>query len=157
MHRELRREAQESFLQDPDVFVLVATDAAGEGVNLQRAHLMDNPGIRELQSPACQEGLLDVFDDVVRIAANCRFSNCSHDGDADCAVLAAVASGTLDQRRLTSFRKLIAEQARNSRTLAKRLATSIRKWDDSSNPSSRANADFAKCSEANERLAQSLR
>jgi superfamily II DNA or RNA helicase len=42
MRRELRREAQESFLQDPDVFVLVATDAAGEGVNLQRAHLLVN-------------------------------------------------------------------------------------------------------------------
>jgi SNF2 family DNA or RNA helicase len=42
MRRELRREAQESFLQDPNVFVLVATDAAGEGVNLQRAHLLVN-------------------------------------------------------------------------------------------------------------------
>jgi SNF2 family DNA or RNA helicase len=42
VHREKRREAQESFRQDPEVFVLVATDAAGEGVNLQRAHLMVN-------------------------------------------------------------------------------------------------------------------
>lgn len=42
MHREHRREAQESFRQDPDVCVLVATDAAGEGVNLQRAHLLVN-------------------------------------------------------------------------------------------------------------------
>jgi SNF2 family DNA or RNA helicase len=42
MQRELRREAQESFRQHPDVLVLVATDAAGEGVNLQRAHLLVN-------------------------------------------------------------------------------------------------------------------
>lgn len=42
MHREARREAQEGFRQDPDVSVLVATDAAGEGVNLQRAHLLVN-------------------------------------------------------------------------------------------------------------------
>jgi superfamily II DNA or RNA helicase len=42
LRRELRREAQESFLQHPDVHVLVATDAAGEGVNLQRAHLLVN-------------------------------------------------------------------------------------------------------------------
>jgi SNF2 family DNA or RNA helicase len=42
MHREARREAQEAFLQEPDVYVLVATDAAGEGVNLQRAHLLVN-------------------------------------------------------------------------------------------------------------------
>jgi superfamily II DNA or RNA helicase len=40
--REERRKAQESFTQDKDVVVLVATDAAGEGINLQRAHLMLN-------------------------------------------------------------------------------------------------------------------
>jgi superfamily II DNA or RNA helicase len=42
MGREERRKAQESFLHDPDVQVLIATDAAGEGINLQRAHLMVN-------------------------------------------------------------------------------------------------------------------
>jgi superfamily II DNA or RNA helicase len=40
--REDRRKAQESFLHDPEVQVLLATDAAGEGINLQRAHLMVN-------------------------------------------------------------------------------------------------------------------
>ncbi len=40
--REERRKAQAAFVNDPDVTVLVATDAAGEGVNLQRAHLMVN-------------------------------------------------------------------------------------------------------------------
>jgi superfamily II DNA or RNA helicase len=40
--REERRAIQERFLQDPECVVLVATDAAGEGINLQRAHLMVN-------------------------------------------------------------------------------------------------------------------
>ncbi len=40
--REERRKAQEAFLHNPDVKVLLATDAAGEGINLQRAHLMVN-------------------------------------------------------------------------------------------------------------------
>ncbi|MGH8904415.1 MAG: helicase-related protein, partial [Egibacteraceae bacterium] len=40
--REDRRIAQELFTQDPDCVVLVATDAAGEGINLQRAHLVVN-------------------------------------------------------------------------------------------------------------------
>ncbi len=39
---EDRRKIQEAFRQDPKVQVLVATDAAGEGINLQRAHLMVN-------------------------------------------------------------------------------------------------------------------
>lgn len=42
MGREDRLKAQESFKHDPTVQVLVATDAAGEGINLQRAHLMVN-------------------------------------------------------------------------------------------------------------------
>jgi superfamily II DNA or RNA helicase len=42
MGREERRTAQERFTQDPDTALLIATDAAGEGINLQRAHLMVN-------------------------------------------------------------------------------------------------------------------
>jgi len=42
MGREERMKAQESFKHDPQVQVLLATDAAGEGINLQRAHLMVN-------------------------------------------------------------------------------------------------------------------
>ncbi len=40
--REERLKIQESFKHDPEVKVLLATDAAGEGINLQRAHLMIN-------------------------------------------------------------------------------------------------------------------
>ena len=42
MGREDRMKAQEAFKHDPTVRVLIATDAAGEGINLQRAHLMVN-------------------------------------------------------------------------------------------------------------------
>jgi superfamily II DNA/RNA helicase len=42
MGREERAKAQEAFKQDKDVLILLATDAAGEGINLQRAHLMVN-------------------------------------------------------------------------------------------------------------------
>jgi len=42
MGREERMKVQEAFRHDPEVQVLLATDAAGEGINLQRAHLMVN-------------------------------------------------------------------------------------------------------------------
>ena len=42
MRREDRQKAQEQFTQDREVQILLATDAAGEGINLQRAHLMVN-------------------------------------------------------------------------------------------------------------------
>ena len=40
--REERRDVEDRFRNDPDTLILVATDAAGEGINLQRAHLMVN-------------------------------------------------------------------------------------------------------------------
>ncbi|MEG3070478.1 MAG: C-terminal helicase domain-containing protein [Candidatus Syntrophopropionicum ammoniitolerans] len=40
--RDERRKVEELFKQDKDVRILIATDAAGEGINLQRAHLMVN-------------------------------------------------------------------------------------------------------------------
>lgn len=42
MHRDDRREAEAEFRNNADVATLIATDAAGEGINLQRAHLMVN-------------------------------------------------------------------------------------------------------------------
>ncbi len=42
VHREDRRRLQYRFTDDPEVLVMVATDAAGEGINLQRAHLLIN-------------------------------------------------------------------------------------------------------------------
>ena len=40
--RDTRRAIEDRFRNDPDVYFLLATDAAGEGINLQRAHLMIN-------------------------------------------------------------------------------------------------------------------
>ncbi len=42
MGREERRKAQDAFMQDKEVEILIATDAASEGINLQRGHLMVN-------------------------------------------------------------------------------------------------------------------
>ncbi|KAB8333567.1 DUF3883 domain-containing protein, partial [Scytonema tolypothrichoides VB-61278] len=42
MDRRARQQAEQAFKFDPEVAVLIATDAAGEGINLQRAHLMVN-------------------------------------------------------------------------------------------------------------------
>lgn len=82
--------------------------------------LVDNPGVREFQLPDCDDGVKDVFEDVLRIVAECRFSDCRHAGEPGCAVRAAIESGELDKRRFASFEKLSEEQARNSRTLEAR-------------------------------------
>ncbi len=82
--------------------------------------LIDNPGVRELQLPECEDGLNALFADVLRAFSACRFHNCRHDGDAGCAVQAAITSGELDERRYLNFQKITAEQARNATTQSQR-------------------------------------
>ena len=56
------------------------------------------------------EGALDAtFADVAALAAACRFSDCGHDSEPDCAVRIAVGDGTLPVERLASHRKLLRE------------------------------------------------
>ena len=55
-------------------------------------------------------------------AKNCRFSDCRHEAEPGCAVQAAIDAGTLDPERLKRFRKLLAEDRRNSESIAERRA-----------------------------------
>lgn len=84
--------------------------------------LIDNPGMRELQLPDCEQGVAELFEDIVELATKCKFNDCSHQGDAGCALTAAIEDGTLDERRVRNFMKLRAEQAHNASTLAERRA-----------------------------------
>lgn len=86
--------------------------------------LVDTPGMRELQLTDVGEGIVEVFDDVVRLAAGCRFADCKHETEPGCAVLAAIATGELDAARVRRFRKLEAEDRHNSETLAESRARS---------------------------------
>lgn len=75
------------------------------------AWVIDTPGMRELRVGAVEAGMTAVFDDIEMLAAQCRFSDCRHQGDRGCAIEAAVAGGSLDGRRLASYRKLQREAA----------------------------------------------
>lgn len=67
--------------------------------------LIDTPGMRELQLWDAPEGLERSFSDIVELAGGCRFSDCRHEHEPDCAVREAVASGELDFQRLVNYRK----------------------------------------------------
>ncbi len=79
------------------------------------ALLVDTPGIRALEVLGADEGVDEAFDDIVDIAATCRFSDCGHDGEPGCAIQAALADGRLTEDRLASHRKLERESARLAR------------------------------------------
>jgi ribosome biogenesis GTPase len=76
--------------------------------------------MREIQLTDSENGLSEVFDDIERLAAGCRFSNCTHGSEPGCAVKAAVAEGRLDPNRLARWMKLMAEERFNTETLAER-------------------------------------
>jgi ribosome biogenesis GTPase len=73
------------------------------------ALLIDTPGLRELGLWADDDGLDRTFDEIDRLAARCRFPNCSHEQEPGCAVRAAVEAGDLDRRRWESYLKLRRE------------------------------------------------
>jgi ribosome biogenesis GTPase len=73
--------------------------------------LVDMPGLRSLGTDASEEAVAATFPDIDALAADCRFSDCSHEVEPGCAVMEAEASGALDPDRLASYRKLHSETA----------------------------------------------
>ena len=71
--------------------------------------IIDTPGLREIQLWAGADALAEVFDDIEQLALDCRFTDCRHEAEPDCAVRAALEGGTLDASRFTSYRKLQRE------------------------------------------------
>jgi ribosome biogenesis GTPase / thiamine phosphate phosphatase len=82
--------------------------------------LLDTPGMRELQLSDAASGLAEVFDDIVALTQQCRFSNCTHEAEPGCSVLAAMAQGQLERARLDRWRKLASEDSANSERSATR-------------------------------------
>jgi ribosome biogenesis GTPase len=71
--------------------------------------VIDTPGIRNLHLSDVAEGIDMLFAEITELAPSCKFRNCTHDHEPGCAVLAAVAAGTLDPERLARWRKLQTE------------------------------------------------
>lgn len=84
--------------------------------------LMDTPGMRELQLADCEQGVNETFNEIIELAKQCRFNDCHHNTEPNCAVQKALVSGELSERRFNSYQKLIKEQAFNSATLAEKKA-----------------------------------
>lgn len=82
--------------------------------------LLDTPGMRELQLADAAEGISEVFDDILQVAQDCRFSDCGHESEPGCAVRAAISAGTLTSERVNRWRRLAAEDGVDASFLRKR-------------------------------------
>nr|WP_237168649.1 ribosome small subunit-dependent GTPase A [Paracoccus shandongensis] len=75
---------------------------------------IDTPGIRTLHVSDIAAGLDVLFAEIAELAPLCRFGDCTHSHEPGCAVLAAVAAGTLDGGRVERWRKLAEENRSNT-------------------------------------------
>lgn len=83
--------------------------------------IIDTPGMRELQLHDVEDGLSATFEDVERLIASCRFSNCRHNTEPGCAIKRSLEDGSLDASRYASFIKLQREAAYEARQSDARL------------------------------------
>lgn len=71
--------------------------------------LIDTPGIRAIGLTGSEEGIAAAFPEIQEASLSCRFRDCTHTDEPDCAVQAAAAAGTLSADRLENYLKLLAE------------------------------------------------
>ncbi|MFF2148103.1 ribosome small subunit-dependent GTPase A [Kitasatospora sp. NPDC058190] len=90
--------------------------------------LIDTPGLREVGLYG-GEGVDLAFADIAELAEECRFHDCNHHTEPGCAVRAALADGTLPQRRMDSYLKLQRENEWiASRSDARVAKARLNKW-----------------------------
>ena len=89
--------------------------------------IIDTPGLRELQLWETDGGLDQTFADIAELITQCRFADCSHRTEPDCAIKAALADGSLSDERWESYRKLQRELDRLERKLDPKLRSEQRK------------------------------
>lgn len=73
--------------------------------------LIDTPGMREFQLWSGSSGMYDIYADILSIAENCKFNDCSHVHETDCAVLKALKTGELSVSHYENYMKLQRELA----------------------------------------------
>lgn len=74
--------------------------------------VVDTPGIRVFRLHGVKKGeLRGLFPEFRRFQANCKFPNCIHDHEPDCAVLDALENGEIPETRYHSYVEMLVEAA----------------------------------------------
>ncbi len=74
-------------------------------------YLIDTPGMRELGVQSTEEDLAETFVDIELLKQRCQFVDCDHKKSKGCAILKALESGDLQEKRFESYLKLERERA----------------------------------------------
>ncbi len=71
--------------------------------------VIDTPGTREVGMADTATGIANIFDEIARFSAHCKYTDCTHLHEPGCAVLKAVADGDIDDARYQNYIKLRKE------------------------------------------------
>ncbi|MBP9752062.1 MAG: ribosome small subunit-dependent GTPase A [Candidatus Moranbacteria bacterium] len=71
--------------------------------------VIDNPGTREVGIAAADAGIENVFDEISRLSEGCRYADCAHIHEPECAVLKAIEEKRLDEDRYRNYLRLKKE------------------------------------------------
>ena len=79
-------------------------------LRLEVGTVIDTPGIREFGLAGLRRAeLVEFFPEMVALAPNCRFNNCTHLSEPDCAVRAGLTAGKVAESRYHSYRQILEE------------------------------------------------
>ena len=89
--------------------------------------IIDTPGLREVGLLLDKEDLAALMPTVSELSVNCRYKDCTHSNEPQCAVQAAVETGQLAESEFSNYRDIEREIAYSKRKHDQRLASENRK------------------------------
>lgn len=82
--------------------------------------LIDNPGMREVGITDSKDGLEITFSEIIELSKGCKFKDCTHTSEVDCAILKAVEIGEIDKSSYENFLKMEREKEHFESTVAEK-------------------------------------
>ena len=82
--------------------------------------IIDNPGMREVGITDSQTGLEMTYDRIINLSKQCKFKDCTHTTESNCAVLKAIETGEVDQELFENYQKMKKEKEHYESTVAEK-------------------------------------
>ncbi|MDW2798456.1 ribosome small subunit-dependent GTPase A [Clostridium boliviensis] len=105
------------------------------------SRIIDTPGMRELGMWVVNDGMDVSFSDINHLIMQCRFSNCTHNGEPGCAVVQALEDGILSEKRWKNYQK-IQKESRFQAAKESRKQAVVKKKSNKKNRGSIVNEDY---------------
>lgn len=81
-----------------------------ELIVLENGILIDNPGMREVGITNISDGLEMTFDEILNLAQDCKFNDCTHTSEKGCAIMSAIENDEIDADSYANFIKMEKEK-----------------------------------------------